>query len=107
ENAMYTAYMDMIAPISETGTLQAILFQFPPYFNCTKETVTYLKYIASKMGDLPVAVEFRHNSWYNEQNTEKTLELLRELGFIHTVVDEPQGGAGSVPIVLRETNSDM
>lgn len=49
ENAMYTAYMDMIAPISETGKLQAILFQFPPYFNCTKENVIYLKYIASKM----------------------------------------------------------
>ncbi|WP_270994635.1 DUF72 domain-containing protein [Listeria seeligeri] len=107
ENAMYTAYMDMIAPISETGKLKAILFQFPPYFNCTKENVAYLKYIAGKMGDLPVAIEFRNNSWYTEQNTEKTLEQLKELGFIHTVVDEPQVGSGSVPIILRETSSEM
>ncbi|MBC1425493.1 DUF72 domain-containing protein [Listeria seeligeri] len=107
ENAMYTAYMDMIAPISETGKLKAILFQFPPYFNCTKENVAYLRYIAGKMGDLPVAIEFRNNSWYTEQNTEKTLELLKELGFIHTVVDEPQVGSGSVPIILRETSPEM
>lgn len=107
EQAMYRAFMDMIAPISEEGKLKAVLFQFPPYFNCTKENISYLRYIAKQMEGLPVAIEFRNKSWYSETNREKTLALLTELKFIHTVVDEPQVGNGTVPIVLQATHPEL
>lgn len=107
EIEMYRCYMDAIAPISESGKLKAILFQFPPFFNCTKENVQYLRHVKEQMGDLPVAIEFRNSSWYSDANYEKTLALLTELGFIHVVVDEPQIGTRSVPIVLRATNPDV
>ncbi|EUJ43057.1 DUF72 domain-containing protein [Paenilisteria rocourtiae] len=107
ETEMYRRFMDAIAPMSESGRLKAILFQFPPYFGCTKENVTYLRAIREKMGDLPLAIEFRNKTWYTETNTPQTLDLLKDLGFIHTVVDEPQVGNGSVPIVLRATNEAM
>ncbi|WP_430535204.1 DUF72 domain-containing protein [Listeria rocourtiae] len=107
ETEMYRRFMDAIAPMSESGRLKAILFQFPPYFGCTKENVTYLRAIREKMGDLPLAIEFRNKTWYTETNTPQTLALLKDLGFIHTVVDEPQVGNGSVPIVLRATNEAM
>ncbi|WP_088809845.1 MULTISPECIES: DUF72 domain-containing protein [unclassified Listeria] len=107
EIEMYRRFMDAIAPISEGGKLKAVLCQFPPYFNCTKENVTYLRHLAKQMGDLPVAVEFRNASWYSEANKEKTLAFLKELNLIHVVVDEPQVGSGSVPIVLRGTNKDV
>lgn len=107
ETEMYRRFMDAIAPMSESGRLKAILFQFPPYFGCTKENVTYLRATREKMGDLPLAIEFRNKTWYTETNTPQTLALLKDLGFIHTVVDEPQVGNGSVPIVLRATNEAM
>ncbi|MBC2161448.1 DUF72 domain-containing protein [Listeria booriae] len=107
ETEMYRRFMDAIAPMSEQGRLKAILFQFPPYFSCTRENVNYLRMLREKMGDLPLAIEFRNKTWYTENTTTKTLELLRELGFIHTVVDEPQVGNGSVPIVLKATNDAM
>lgn len=71
EQEMYQRYMDAIAPISEAGKLKAILFQFPPFFNCTRENVDYLRHIRTQMGDLPVATEFRNASWYSEANSEK------------------------------------
>ncbi|KGL37484.1 hypothetical protein BMT55_09230 [Listeria newyorkensis] len=107
ETEMYRRFMDAIAPMSESGRLKAILFQFPPYFGCTKENVTYLRAVREKMGDLPLAIEFRNKTWYTETNEPQTLALLKDLGFIHTVVDEPQVGNGSVPIVLRATNEAM
>lgn len=107
ENEMYQKYMEAIAPISENGKLKALLFQFPPYFSCSKENVAYLRHVRQMIGDLPVATEFRNASWYSDAHQEKTLELLRELAFIHTVVDEPQVGNRSVPIVLQATNEDI
>lgn len=107
ETEMYRRFMDAIAPMSERGRLKAILFQFPPYFSCTQENVRYLRAVRAKMGDLPVAIEFRNKTWYTETTRDQTLGLLKELGFIHTVVDEPQVGNGSVPIVLKATNEDM
>ncbi len=107
ENEMYQKYMEAIAPISESGKLKAILFQFPPYFQCNQENVSYLRHIQKQMGSLPVAIEFRNASWFSEAHQEKTLALLQELGFIHTIVDEPQVGVRSVPIVLRATDPEL
>lgn len=76
---MYRRFMDAIAPISESGKLKAILCQFPPYFNCTKENVAYLRHIAKQMGDLPIAVEFRNSSWYSEANKEKNVGFPRRI----------------------------
>ena len=50
-----------------------------------------------------MCVEFRHQSWFNEQFKEQTLAFLTEHQIIHSVVDEPQVKEGSVPLINRIT----
>jgi hypothetical protein len=51
------------------------------------------------------SIEFRHRSWLDEAHRAGTIEFLRKLGAVHTIVDGPQGFANSVPL-LAETTTD-
>lgn len=106
EEDMFTAFKESLAPYISQNKLAMVLFQFPPWFECKKENVEYLRFCKKEMGDLPCAVEFRHQSWYAPEFRTKTLEFLTSEGWIHTVCDEPQAGSGSIPIVLESTNPD-
>jgi len=59
------------------------------------------------MGALPVAIEFRHPSWYSKENRKRTLRLLEDNFFIHTVVDQPQTPSNSVPSVFKATDQRL
>ncbi|KIL79466.1 DUF72 domain-containing protein [Bacillus badius] len=98
---MFQAFIDSLAPMREAGKLAMVLFQFPPWFDCQRKNVEYLRYCKRLMEDVPLAVEFRHQSWYLPDFLEKTLAFLQAEKWIHTVCDEPQAGEGCVPIVLR------
>jgi len=104
---MFQAYLDSIHPVVESGRLKAVMFQFPPWFDCTAEHVRQLRAIRKWMGNLPLALEFRHQSWFTPANRERTLEFMREEGWIHIVCDEPQIGQGSVPTVLEPTDPEL
>ena len=94
---MFNAFRDAVQPAVEAGKLQSVLFQYPPWFDCTRENVTSLRWAKEAMGDLPVALEFRHQSWFTPQMRERTLTFLYKEGWIHSICDEPQAGDGSVP----------
>jgi len=49
-------------------------------------------------------VEFRHNSWLNEKNRERTIEFLTDNKLPFVCVDEPQGFKSSVPPVIEATS---
>jgi len=51
-----------------------------------------------------VAVEFRHGSWFNEKNAERTLRFLEDHALPFVMVDEPQGFKTSVPHVYAVTS---
>lgn len=104
---MFQAYLDSIRPVVEAGRLKAVMFQFPPWFDCTAEHVRQLRAIRKWMGNLPLALEFRHQSWFTPANRERTLEFMRQEGWIHIVCDEPQIGQGSVPTVLEPTDPEL
>lgn len=104
---MFQAYLDSIRPVVEAGRLKAVMFQFPPWFDCTAEHVRQLRAIRKWMGNLPLALEFRHQSWFTPANRERTLEFMRQEGWIHIVCDEPQIGRGSVPTVLEPTDAEL
>src|SRR5699024_6600282 len=93
-------------PMEKSGKIGAFLFQFPPTFVCDKEHVRYLRIVRKMMEDLPVAIEFRHPSWFSPEFKEGTLEFLKEMAFIHVVVDQPQTPNNSVPFVSVVTNPD-
>ena len=103
---MFAAFRDSLTSYQEKGKLAMVLFQFPPWFDCKRENVNFLRWCKNEMGDIPCAIEFRHQSWYQPKMMQKTLSFLRQQGWIHTVCDEPQAGEGSIPLVLEATDPD-
>ncbi|MGE7603228.1 DUF72 domain-containing protein [Peribacillus sp. NPDC097675] len=103
---MFAAFRDSLEGFQKSGKLTMALFQFPPWFDCKRENVNYLRWCKAEMGDIPVAIEFRNQSWYRPNMVQQTLEFLQKEGWIHTVCDEPQAGEGSIPLVLHATHPD-
>ncbi|MBY7142573.1 DUF72 domain-containing protein [Virgibacillus sp. NKC19-3] len=104
---MFTAFKESLKAYQDAGKLAMVLFQFPPWFDCRKANVNYLRYCKKMMGDTPVALEFRNQTWFSSAFRERTLSFMKEEGWIHAVCDEPQAGDGSVPIVPEATDSNM
>lgn len=105
EDAMYRDFRAFLEPAWTAGKLGMVLFQYPPWFDCAKAHVEALRRARERLPDLPLALEFRHRSWFAEDMAERTLEFMKQEGWIHSVCDEPQAGEGSVPTVLRATNA--
>ncbi|WP_202080642.1 DUF72 domain-containing protein [Caldalkalibacillus salinus] len=101
---MFEAFLTAMGPMVEHDKLAAVLFQFPPWFHCTKEHVQYLRFVKQRMQNLPLALEFRHQSWFRGNMRGKTLAFMKEEEWIHSVCDEPQVGEGSIPTVLEATH---
>lgn len=101
---MFSVYKATFNPMVARGKIFAFLFQFPPNFECTKSNVNYLRFVREQMENLPVAVEFRHHSWFDDQLKDQTLTFLKQMNFIHMVVDQPQTQTNSVPFIPEVTN---
>jgi uncharacterized protein YecE (DUF72 family) len=50
---MFDAFLASLRPVQEAGMLRAMLFQYPPWFECSKPNVDLLRYAKAKMGGLP------------------------------------------------------
>ena len=53
---MFAAFKLSLTPYIKAGKLAMVLFQFPPWFDCKKENVNYLRWVKEKMGDIPCAL---------------------------------------------------
>lgn len=104
---MFAAFHISIQPAVETGKLGMVLFQYPPWFDCTREHVDMLRETKERMRNVPCALEFRNRTWYMPEFRNRTIEFMRKEGWIHTIVDEPQAGLGSIPIVPVVTSPDL
>lgn len=104
---MFQQFKESLVPLQQAGKLAMVLFQFPPWFDCKRVNVNYLRYAKQMMGDIPVALEFRNQTWFSPQYRSSTLAFMRETGWIHVVADEPQAGEGSVPLVPAVTDSNL
>lgn len=107
DGEMFQAFRDSLEPIMQAGKLTAALFQYPPWFDCTKDNVRSLRETKKRMEGFPCALEFRHQSWFEPKYRDGTLTFMREEGWIHSVCDEPQAGIGSIPIVLETSGSEF
>jgi uncharacterized protein YecE (DUF72 family) len=103
-NEMFQAFKDSLTPYLDSKKLAAVLFQFPPWFDCRKENVAYIRFCKQMMSEIPVALEFRHQSWFRSCYREGTLSFMQQEGWIHSIADEPQAGEGSVPLVPVATD---
>ncbi|PTF04332.1 DUF72 domain-containing protein [Staphylococcus devriesei] len=100
---LFEQFKLMLQPLIKHQKLAMVLVQFPPWFDCTAQNIKYILYVRQQLADVPICVEFRHQSWFNEQFKEQTLAFLTEHQIIHSVVDEPQVKDGSVPLINRIT----
>ncbi|MCP3025906.1 DUF72 domain-containing protein [Halobacillus sp. A5] len=98
------AYEESIQPVVESGRVQSLLFQFPPWFDVRKEHIQKLRLIKEWLEPYPLALEFRNQTWFNEKYREQTLKFMKDYQWIHTICDEPQAGDGSVPLVEAVTH---
>lgn len=104
---MFDNFKESISPVLESGKLKAVLFQYPPWFDCNRNNVNIIRATKERMEGIPVALEFRNQSWFNPEMREKTLTFMREEGWIHSICDEPQVFPGSVPTILKPTNKAL
>lgn len=93
-----------VQPLKEAGKLKALHFQFPPWFTYKPESLEWVHFCREFFKDEIVAVEFRHNSWFQGANREATLNFLRRIRAANVVCDEPQVGSGTVPPVVAVTD---
>ena len=63
-----------------------------------------LEQVRERLGDIPVAVEFRNAAWLSERLRTRTWDLLARLGISYVAVDEPQGTPTSVPPLVQVTH---
>lgn len=68
-------FMNSIEPLYRAGKLCALLAQFPPSFKNDGYGQHILGAVIHTFGNYPLAVELRHQSWSDDENT---VRLLRE-----------------------------
>jgi uncharacterized protein YecE (DUF72 family) len=94
-----------LEPLREAGKLGGILLQFPPYIVSKASSRDYIAWAKEQLGGDEALVEFRHRSWFDDDQRADTLSFLEELGAGHVVVDAPKTDARNlVPTVLARTS---
>lgn len=105
-DAVYAQFREGIEPLIDADKLGAIFVQFPKWVFPSNEARELILETRRRL-DLPIAVEFRHGSWFNEKNAERTVRFLQDHKIPYVAVDEPQGFKSSVPPVVIQTNDDL
>jgi len=104
---VWEMFKEGVAPLSKAGKLGAVFLQFPRWVFPSSEARERILDAASRLGDIPLTVEFRNGSWFNEKNAERTLRFLTDNQIPYVIVDEPQGFKSSVPPVSAVTSSEL
>jgi uncharacterized protein YecE (DUF72 family) len=104
---VWRLFRDAATPLHEAGKLGAILLQFAPWIRPARHTPAMLRRVRQQLGDLPIAIEFRHPSWLVPKLRERLWDQLRDHGMTYVVADTPPGTATSLPIVPAVTTPEL
>ncbi|HLQ63058.1 MAG TPA: DUF72 domain-containing protein, partial [Candidatus Acidoferrales bacterium] len=107
QDQVWEAFLDGVRPLQEAGKLGAVFLQFPRWIFPSNEAREQILDARRRLGGVPLTVEFRHGSWFNEKNAERTLSFLTDNRIPYVVVDEPQGFKSSVPPVAAVTSPEL
>ena len=105
-DAVYSGFREGLEPLTAAGKLGAIFLQFPQWVFPSNEARDLILENRERL-DLPIAVEFRHGSWFNEKNADRTVRFLTDNKIPYVAVDEPQGFKSSVPPVVVQTSPEL
>jgi uncharacterized protein YecE (DUF72 family) len=103
-DALWSRFIDSLAPLQQADRLGMVHFQFPPWMVRNRAGIAHLEHCVERMPGHIVSVEFRNFSWFDGIHRQETLGLQRSLGVVHTVVDSPQGLENTVPPVWDTTH---
>lgn len=104
EEEMYKAFQNSFQPLKDSGQIGSVLFQFSASFVFSKENALKIMQVRKYLPDWPLAIEFRHGSWFVRENIKKTLTLLTKERITLVAVDEPQLAHFPVPFFIFPTN---
>lgn len=90
-------FLKGISPFVKSGTLGAILLQFPQGFHYLPKNRIYLKSLIEALSPLPLSVEFRQKEWL-KKSVYKSLQNL-DVGFV--CVDEPDLPSLIPPVIIN------
>ncbi len=107
QDQLWTAFLEGVQPLKEAGKLGAVFLQFPRWVFPSNEARDQILDAKRRLSDILLTVEFRHGSWFNEKNAERTLRFLTENQVPYVIVDEPQGFKSSVPPVAAVTSPEL
>ncbi len=106
KDELWRQFVLSLEPLVNAGKLGTLLFQFPKWFIVRRASLEHLREIRARLPEHPIAIEFRHESWFSEKYRERTLAFEREMNFTNVTVDEPQL-PGSIPTVWEPTNPEL
>lgn len=107
QDEVWRSFREAIVPLSDSGRLGAVFLQFPRWVFPSHEAREQIREARRRLDGLQIAVEFRHSSWWNERNAERTMRFLEDNRIPYVAVDEPQGFKSSVPPVAAVTSPDL
>ncbi len=105
--AIWTAFVESIAPLQQSGKLGAVLLQYPRWFLPNAASKAAVVEARDRLQGITCAVEFRNRRWFTPQTTERTLRFLADNDLPYVTVDEPQGLDSSVPPVVDVTSQSL
>lgn len=103
----FAAFRESLQPLRDAGKLGAITFQFPPRYAYSEENLDYIRHCRDAVPDDRLSIEFRNRSWFEPDRLPRVLDAFKAMDLALTVVDEPQVGTGSVPIVAEVSTPDL
>jgi len=96
-----------LEPLRMADKLGTVHFQFPRWIKPDARGRARVADCVARLEDHVASVEFRHRAWFEGPAASSTLDFLRELRAVHTVVDAPPGFEDAVPAVWETTRADL
>lgn len=96
------AFKVCLQPLTQAKKLMGLLAQFPYSFKLNPENLLFLQYLGEKFPEYPLAIEFRHQSWINDE----VLNLFQENRWIWVNIDQPIISA-SLPLTAILTHPSI
>src|SRR5688572_25100023 len=104
---IFRRFRAALEPLRAAGKLGGLLFQFPPYVVPKEASYDYLAWAREQIEDDRMLVEFRHRSWYEDDQREETLRFLEEHAMSHVVVDAPRSQGKNVPLTVHALTTPL
>jgi uncharacterized protein YecE (DUF72 family) len=92
----FSEFRASIEPLELSGKLRGILLQYHPRFVKSDEAKEELTRVRALLDPLVPLIEFRHRSWFTDEEGDDTLAFLERQGLAVVSVDAPPTRASNV-----------